>query len=261
MTDNQPDMYDEFEKWFNSQYEQRQNDDFLAGKKMLLEVWQSAWNRRADLCAAVQDAPTPNTPGTLLNEQRTSQPEMTGSSEVDRSERVLIAPTDKERDEALEAVKYWQSLKKPHAGISIIERAEYDQAALDVMTGHAENIKRALTAPDHTRRIQDLLEANNRYLQRARDAEQKLSNQGIWTDDMKHAAMQDAAKVCEQHEVIKALSDALQNAENLCKALVEGYPNPDITHVDYRVQATKWAQDFLLDDAKALALAAKAGGA
>lgn len=60
-------------------------------------------------------------------------------------------------------------------------------------------------------------------------------------------------------QTIKALVEALVNAENLCKAIVEGYPNPDITHVDYRVQITKWAQDFLQDDAKALALAKKAG--
>lgn len=45
-------------------------------------------------------------------------------------------------------------------------------------------------------------------------------------------------------------AEALENAVNLCKSIVKGYPDPDITHVDFRVQVTKWAQDFLDDDAK-----------
>lgn len=48
MTQEPSQMPDEFEKWFNSQYEQRQNPDFLLGKKMLFDVWQAAWNTRAE---------------------------------------------------------------------------------------------------------------------------------------------------------------------------------------------------------------------
>ncbi len=50
----------------------------------------------------------------------------------------------------------------------------------------------------------------------------------------------------------KQLLDSLHNAKALCQAIVDAYPNPDINHVDFRVQVTKWAQDFLDDDAKSI---------
>ncbi len=50
----------------------------------------------------------------------------------------------------------------------------------------------------------------------------------------------------------QALVEALENAKNMCEAIVNGYPNQNINHVDFRVQVTKWAQDFLDDDVRSI---------
>jgi hypothetical protein len=55
------------------------------------------------------------------------------------------------------------------------------------------------------------------------------------------------------------LVEDLETARNLCKAIVDGYPNPEINHVDFRVQVTKWAQDFLDNDMKDIARAEQKG--
>lgn len=40
-------------------------------------------------------------------------------------------------------------------------------------------------------------------------------------------------------------NDFLDNAERMCCAIMLGYDNQDISHVDFRVQVTKWAREFV----------------
>lgn len=38
-------------------------------------------------------------------------------------------------------------------------------------------------------------------------------------------------------------------ATRMAQAIFDGYPNPDITHKEYRVQVARWADDFLRQSA------------
>lgn len=42
--------------------------------------------------------------------------------------------------------------------------------------------------------------------------------------------------------------EALENAQRMCQPIIDGYPNADISHVDFRIRVTEWAEDLLRDD-------------
>lgn len=51
-------------------------------------------------------------------------------------------------------------------------------------------------------------------------------------------------------KVLAALSQpapegVVEQALALCQAIMDGYPNPDINHEDFRVRVTKWAEAFI----------------
>lgn len=81
-------------------------------------------------------------------------------------------PSDKERAEALEridrAISGNEQLAQTKRSMGLSTEAQESQIK------HLKICRGALTAPDKSRRIEELLEANNRYLQRARAAEETI---------------------------------------------------------------------------------------
>jgi hypothetical protein len=59
-----------------------------------------------------------------------------------------------------------------------------------------------------------------------------------------------AANAREAISELKAERDreALENAQRMCQPIIDGYPNADISHVDFRIRVTEWAEDLLRDD-------------
>jgi len=51
------------------------------------------------------------------------------------------------------------------------------------------------------------------------------------------------------------MAGELDNCKRMLEAIIEGYPNHDINHVDFRVQVTKWAEMTLQGVDKALSKA------